>query len=116
MGDLLAVERDEATLVWQAQAQGLPVEHRSDINPVALLGIVLVTAPRATNGHASYDLVQPGRLACQDYHPACTGAARRPGRAVMACRLPVVTKPSPFGSAARASPITAGCNFPLAHN
>lgn len=43
MGDLLAVERDEAELIWQAQAKGLPVEHRSDINPVALLGVV--TAP-----------------------------------------------------------------------
>ncbi|OSI79310.1 hypothetical protein BSZ21_01530 [Bradyrhizobium canariense] len=38
MGDLLAVERDEAALVWPAQAQGLPVEHRADINPLALLG------------------------------------------------------------------------------
>ena len=38
--DLLDIERQEAALVWQAQAQGLPVEHRSDINPVALLGLV----------------------------------------------------------------------------
>jgi hypothetical protein len=30
LGDLLAVERDEAALVWQAQAQGLPVELRTD--------------------------------------------------------------------------------------
>ena len=40
LADLLAVERTKAALVWQAQAQGLPVEHRSDINPVALLGLV----------------------------------------------------------------------------
>jgi hypothetical protein len=46
MGDLLAVERDECALVWQAQAQNLPVEHRSDISPLALLGVRLVTAPR----------------------------------------------------------------------
>ena len=36
LGDLLAVERDEGALVWQALAQNLPVEHRNDINPVAL--------------------------------------------------------------------------------
>jgi len=65
MGDLLAVERDECALVWQAQAQGLPVEHRSDINPLALLGIVLVTAPRAdvpgtSAGHA-WDITFGGR-------------------------------------------------------
>jgi hypothetical protein len=47
MADLLAVERDECALVWQAQAQNLPVEHRSDISPLALLGVRLVTAPRA---------------------------------------------------------------------
>ena len=47
MGDLLAVERDECALVWQAQAQGLPVEHRADISPLALLGVKLVTTPRA---------------------------------------------------------------------
>jgi hypothetical protein len=46
MGDLLAVERDECALVWQAQAQSLPIEHRADINPVALLGLRLVTTPR----------------------------------------------------------------------
>jgi hypothetical protein len=45
LGDLLANERDEAEFVWQAQSQGLPVEHRADINPVALLGVRLVTAP-----------------------------------------------------------------------
>jgi hypothetical protein len=45
MGDLLAVERDEAAVVWSAMAQNLPVEHRADINPVALLGVRLVTAP-----------------------------------------------------------------------
>jgi hypothetical protein len=48
MGDLLAVERDESTLVWQAQSQGLPVEHRADISPLALLGLKLTTTPPAT--------------------------------------------------------------------
>jgi hypothetical protein len=47
MGDLLSVECDESALIWSAMAQGMPVEHRADINPVALLGVRLVTAPRA---------------------------------------------------------------------
>jgi hypothetical protein len=61
--DVLAVERDEATLVFQAQSQGLPVEHRADIDPVALLGVALVPAqrsdlpPRTTMGLA-WDLVR----------------------------------------------------------
>jgi hypothetical protein len=45
MGDLLAVERDEAVLVWQAQSQNLPVEHRADCSPLAILQCRLVTAP-----------------------------------------------------------------------
>jgi hypothetical protein len=44
MADLLAVERDEAALVWRAQSENLPVEHRSDVSPLALLGLRLVTA------------------------------------------------------------------------
>jgi len=65
MADLLAVERDECALVWQAQAQGLPVEHRADISPLALLGVVLVTVPRANGSQPSswmhaFDLVWPG--------------------------------------------------------
>uniref|UniRef100_UPI0012DC6129 hypothetical protein n=1 Tax=Bradyrhizobium sp. URHD0069 TaxID=1380355 RepID=UPI0012DC6129 len=36
MGDLLAVEYDEARLVWQAQADKLPSEHRSDCAPQAI--------------------------------------------------------------------------------
>jgi hypothetical protein len=46
-GDLLEIERQEATLTWLAMAQNLPVEHRIDINPLALLGLKLVTTPRA---------------------------------------------------------------------
>jgi len=48
MGDLLAVERDECALVWLAQSQSLPVEHRGDISPLALLGLRLVTTARAS--------------------------------------------------------------------
>jgi hypothetical protein len=46
LGDLLDIERQEATLIWQALDQRLPVEHRSDISPVALLAVQIVTAPR----------------------------------------------------------------------
>ena len=46
MGDLLSVEFQESFFVWEAQAQNLPIEHRGDINPVALLGVRLVTAAR----------------------------------------------------------------------
>ena len=45
--DLLSEERDECALVWRAQSENLPVEHRPDINPIALLGVKLTTAPRA---------------------------------------------------------------------
>jgi hypothetical protein len=48
MGDLLAIERDETALVWQAQSQNLPIEHRADINPVALLGLQLITRARVS--------------------------------------------------------------------
>ncbi|WP_128935782.1 hypothetical protein [Bradyrhizobium zhanjiangense] len=46
MGDLLAVDPDESELIWQAQSQGLPVEHRAEVSPQALLGVRLVTTPR----------------------------------------------------------------------
>ena len=45
-GDLLAIERDECALVWQARSENLPAEHRADVSVVALLSITLVTAPR----------------------------------------------------------------------
>ncbi|MET4015889.1 hypothetical protein [Bradyrhizobium sp. S3.2.12] len=47
MGDLLAVERDECALIWQAQAQNLPCEHHQDVSILALLSVALVTAPSA---------------------------------------------------------------------
>jgi hypothetical protein len=50
MGDLLAVERDEAALTWSAIEQGLPVEFRPDISPLALLGVQLIVTPRAEPG------------------------------------------------------------------
>jgi hypothetical protein len=46
-GDLLDIERQEAALVWRAMDERLPVEHRADISPLALLALRLVTTPRA---------------------------------------------------------------------
>ena len=34
----------ECALVWSAMEQKLPVEHRSDVYPVALLGVQIITA------------------------------------------------------------------------
>ena len=63
--DLLAVERDESALVFKAWADGLPCEHRSDCSPLALLGLRLVTAPRAapppTSPEHGYNIVSGRR-------------------------------------------------------
>ena len=48
MGDLLAVEREEAAFVFAAWGNGLACEHRSDCSPLALLGLRLVTTQRAS--------------------------------------------------------------------
>jgi hypothetical protein len=45
--DLLDTERQESELVFRALAEGLAAEHRADCSPLALLGVRLVTAPRA---------------------------------------------------------------------
>jgi hypothetical protein len=65
MNDLIDIEKQEAELVFRGQSEGLPCEHRADINPVALLGLRLVTAPRAapsgtSPGHA-WDIVRGRR-------------------------------------------------------
>ncbi|MGJ5180393.1 hypothetical protein ACQR16_24495 [Bradyrhizobium oligotrophicum] len=39
--DKLAIERSEASLVWSLQRDGLPVEHRTDADPRAVLGVEL---------------------------------------------------------------------------
>jgi hypothetical protein len=49
MGDLADVEYAESALIFAAQAQNLPCEHRADINPACLLGLKFIT--RAGNGH-----------------------------------------------------------------
>jgi hypothetical protein len=53
MGDLLAVERDESALIWTARAQGLPVEHRNNCSPQAILQCRLVTTPRTGGSQGS---------------------------------------------------------------
>jgi hypothetical protein len=64
MGDLLDIERQEASLVWMAQAQGLPCEHRADCAVLAILGCGLITVARPANGPSSpehaYDILHPG--------------------------------------------------------
>jgi hypothetical protein len=45
--DLLETERLESLLVWRAQNEGLPVEHRSDADVRSILGVALIAAARA---------------------------------------------------------------------
>ncbi|MGL3108901.1 hypothetical protein [Bradyrhizobium sp. BR 1432] len=56
LDDLLAVQRQEAELVWKAQAGGATIMHRPDIDPRALLGVELIPAaprpPREGEGEA----------------------------------------------------------------
>ena len=64
MADILEQERLEASLVRAAQDQGLPVEHRSDMHPLALLGLNLMTAPVVNGGTTpgfAFDLVHAKR-------------------------------------------------------
>jgi len=63
---LLEIERQESALVWTAQQQNLPCEHRADCAPAAILGVALLTASRTnrstgTSPMHAYDIVgQPG--------------------------------------------------------
>ena len=50
LADLLACERDESWLVFEAQRQQLAVEHRADVDVRALLGVVTVPAPAVAAG------------------------------------------------------------------
>jgi hypothetical protein len=59
--DMLAVERSECALIWHTEAKGEVIDFRSD-TPMSVLGLKLVTAPRAnpspgtSPGHA-FDVV-----------------------------------------------------------
>ena len=46
--DLLAAERAESFFCWLAESRGLSIEHRADVNPLALLGLALVIAVPAS--------------------------------------------------------------------
>ncbi|MFZ0849995.1 MAG: hypothetical protein WAO08_12415 [Hyphomicrobiaceae bacterium] len=63
--DLLDIERQEASLMFRAWADGLSIQPRPDLAPAAWLGVQLVTAAPAQPGsspmHAGYDLVSGGR-------------------------------------------------------
>jgi hypothetical protein len=61
MSDLLSAERDEAALTWSAMEQGLPVEHRSDCSPLAILQVRLITAPRGETPGTTPGLSWPMR-------------------------------------------------------
>ena len=43
--DLLDIERQEAALTFKAWAEGLQLDPRADLDPVAVLNVVLVVAP-----------------------------------------------------------------------
>ena len=62
---LLATERDEAALIWRARGEGLPVEHRGDCSPLAVLGLRLVSKsrrdPPGTGWQHAWDKVMGGR-------------------------------------------------------
>ena len=53
MADQLAAEFDEAALVFRAQSRGLPCEHRPDCTPQCILGVKLLTIPRADAAETS---------------------------------------------------------------
>jgi hypothetical protein len=62
-GDLLDVERQEATMMFRGWADGLSIQPRPDLAPAALLNVVLITPPPVLKGggsspeRAGYDLV-----------------------------------------------------------
>lgn len=63
MNDLLSVERDESALIWRGMDERLPVAHRSDCNPCAILQCKLVTAAPNGGGTLQHviDIIGGGR-------------------------------------------------------
>jgi hypothetical protein len=63
--DQLAAEYDEAAIIWAAMAENLPVQHRADCNPLAILQCTLITAPagngRGTSWMHAIDIIGLGR-------------------------------------------------------
>ena len=66
MGDLIHAERIETELVFRGRREGLAIEHRSEVSPLALLNLVLVTRPAAgplppTSPAMAIDVLGPRR-------------------------------------------------------
>lgn len=64
LSDLLQNERDEAALMFKGWADGLPIDPRPDLDPVAILNVTLVAASRelasgTSPGH-SFTVTVPG--------------------------------------------------------
>jgi hypothetical protein len=60
ISELLAVERHEANLSWEARRQELSVAHGPDCEPKAILGVVLVVRPAMQPSRSSahaFDIV-----------------------------------------------------------
>jgi hypothetical protein len=61
-GDLLAIERDIAWLMWRGLDERLPIWFAADLNPAAILQCTLVTRPvverrGSSPEHVGYNLV-----------------------------------------------------------
>jgi len=54
LADLLDIERQEASMVWAGQAQGMSCEHRADCSPMAVLQCKLVQSPPTNGGGSSW--------------------------------------------------------------
>jgi hypothetical protein len=52
MGDLRVIERQEAALMFKGWSEGLSIQPREDLDPVAMLNVEpeVVTAPRQASG------------------------------------------------------------------
>jgi hypothetical protein len=74
--DMLAIERAECALIWYAEANGEVIDFRSDTSPMAVLGVRLVTAPRAPTRHRERRrCTLSTSSACGDEHDRAAGAA-----------------------------------------
>jgi hypothetical protein len=51
--DELSISRAECSLIWAADAKGEVIDFRPTTNAQAVLGVRLITAPHASNGHAT---------------------------------------------------------------
>jgi len=63
--ELLTIERIEASLVWRALEQGLPVQHGREWHPLAVLSAELVAEPprpaAGTSPGHSFAIIGAGR-------------------------------------------------------